>query len=145
MRNVRTGIFAVSAAMVMAGAASAPAMADDTGAQHVITCKWNRNAGTPWGSTATQVTGYVQVLCSDRLDDANTRAQLQIYRSGGWKNHGAGVTSYSTARTIHVNDKAAKRIGSWYYRAKGTHFGQHGNVFTLPTYYSPQRSLWRRG
>ncbi|SCK58346.1 hypothetical protein YW7DRAFT_05539 [Streptomyces sp. AmelKG-E11A] len=145
MRNTRTGVFAVSAALVMTGVASTPSMAEDTGAGHHITCKWNSNSGTPWGSSATEVTGYVQVLCSDRLDKANTRAQLQIHRGGGWKNQGEGVTSYSTAKTIHVNDKASKRIGSWYYRTKGTHFGQHGSIFALPTFYSPQRSLWRRG
>ncbi|MGI5403959.1 hypothetical protein ACQEVG_31805 [Streptomyces sp. CA-135486] len=112
---------------------------------HPITCSWNKGWGTPWSVTSTAVKGFVQVKCSDRLDDANTRAQLQIYRDGAWRNQGTGVTSYSTAKTIHVNDSAPKRIGGYHYRTQGTHFGQHGNVWALPTYYSPSRYLVRNG
>ncbi|MGW6457621.1 hypothetical protein ACWF94_17175 [Streptomyces sp. NPDC055078] len=114
-------------------------------AAHPITCGWDRGVGTPWSVTRTAVKGFVRVRCSDNLDDANTRAQLEIYRSGRWRNHGNGVTSHSTARVIHVNDSAGKRIGGYHYRTEGTHFGQHGNIFALPTYYSPTRYLVRNG
>ncbi|MEU6847470.1 hypothetical protein ABZ930_36985 [Streptomyces sp. NPDC046716] len=131
----------------LALAVTAPSFASDDGpdARHHVTCKLNKRTGTPWASSATTVMGYVQVLCSDSLDDANTQAQLQIFRGGSRKNHGDGVTSCKTGKTIHVNATAAKRIGNWRYRTRGTNFGQHGNIWTLPTYYSPARMLWRRG
>ncbi|MEC4019850.1 hypothetical protein, partial [Streptomyces sp. H27-D2] len=77
--------------------------------------------------------------------------QLQIFRGGHWKNQGGGVTSHNKGSgsggrvMIHVNDSSTKRIGNRRYRTQGKHFGQHGNVWQLPTYYSPTRMLWRRG
>lgn len=137
---------AVAAATVTGALATLGVAATATPASaHPITCSWNKGWGTPWSVTATAVKGFVQVKCSDRLDDANTRAQLQIFQGGAWRNQGTGVTSYSTARTIHVNDSAPKRIGGYYYRTQGTHFGQHGNIWALPTYYSPSRYLVRNG
>lgn len=124
---------------------AAPSSPVDVEPQHVITCKWNEGAGTPWGSTATTVMGFVQVECSDSLDKAHTEAKIQIFRDAAWRDQGPITTSYSTAKTIHVNATASKRIGTWYYRARGEHYGQHGNVWTLPGYYSPQRSLTRNG
>lgn len=110
---------------------------------HAITCSWDTSGGTPWGASATAVAGFVRVLCSDALDDANTNAQLQRFVGGVWADHGEAVTSYNKGPTIHVTDSAAKSVGDWYYRVKGTHFGQHGNVWVLPTYYTPPRSLLR--
>lgn len=81
--------------------------------------------------------------CSDSLDKANTQAWVQIYRDGGWKHQGESVTSYSTNKVIHVNDNFYKRIGGYHYRTQGYHFGQHGNIWALPVYYSPSRYLVR--
>ncbi|TGB05759.1 hypothetical protein [Streptomyces sp. MZ04] len=134
-----------SGLLTIAGAAPSGAAANDVDPKHHITCKWNKRAGTPYSPSAKVVTGFVQVHCSDSLDNANTRAQVQIFRGGKWKNQGNGVTSHKTSKVIHVNDKSAKRIGNWRYRTKGTHFGQHGNIWTLPTFYSPSRMLWRKG
>ncbi|MEW1550556.1 hypothetical protein [Streptomyces tsukubensis] len=130
-----TGMIAALGVMVSATPASA----------HKITCSWNKGVGTPWSTSGKNAKGFVQVKCSDNLDKANTSAQIQLYRSGKWRNQGKKVISYSTAKTIHVNDSAAKRIGGYHYRTKGTHFGQHGNIFALPTYYSPTRYLVRNG
>ncbi|NUL06497.1 hypothetical protein HRW07_25335 [Streptomyces lunaelactis] len=95
----------------------------------------------PWSASGTKVTGFVRVKCSDSLDNANTGAQLQIFRDGDWRNFGASVRSYSTAKVIQVNDSATKRASSWYYRTRGEHAGQHGNPWVLDTYYSSSRSL----
>ncbi|MBT2441023.1 hypothetical protein J7E93_13055 [Streptomyces sp. ISL-36] len=130
-------VLLATGALVALGAAPSNAAP----APHPITCGWDQGQGTPWSASGTTVTGFVRVKCSDSLDDANTRAQLQIFRDGDWYAHGAGVTSYSTATVIQVNDSATKRTSTWYYRTVGTHFGQHGNVWTLPTYYSPSRAL----
>lgn len=106
---------------------------------HNISCQWSTTQGTPVKST-TSVVGKVGVNCSDNLDDANTQAQLQI-ESGSYTNFGNPVTSYSTSTTIRVTDTAPGRSGFHYYRVQGTHFGQHGNIFSLPTYYSEERGL----
>lgn len=74
--------------------------------------------------------------CSDRLDRANTRSELQIYESGRWRTYGNPVTSYDTGPEIRVYDGAPGRSGCWTYRLQGTHFGEHGNMFALPTKYS---------
>ncbi|MHB1289871.1 hypothetical protein [Georgenia sp.] len=53
------------------------------------------------------------------------------------------MTSYATGTTIQVTDTAGMAQGSQYYRVKGTHFGQHGNMWSLPTYYSDDRLVTR--
>lgn len=141
------------AALSIATAAAAPAVASEdageVGAMHNITCRWV-DVNPPWSSTSTAVEGFVQVRCSDKLDKANTQAQLQRFVNSTWSNHGDPVTSYSTGGRmstgeylIHVADSAAKSTGGWYYRTQGTHFGQHGNIFSLPTFYSNSRYLTR--
>jgi hypothetical protein len=76
---------------------------------------------------------------------ADTQAQLQIDEGDlDWENFGTGVISYATGPTINVTDTAGARDGWQYYRVRGTHFGQHGNVWSLPTYYSPEKLLYRQ-
>lgn len=107
---------------------------------HEIWCHWV-DSPRPY-KTGTAVGSSVAVSCTDYLDSANTRAQIEYKSSGGsWGNWGTGVTSYSTALLITVYDGAPGRSGSWYYRMEGTHFGQHGNMFALPTYYSSEARL----
>lgn len=133
--------------LAFTGATSATAQDDEVAPMHNITCSFVQGTNPPWGVTGTAVGGYVQVSCSDRLDNANTRAQIQRYFGGSYQDHGTGVTSYSTGGLtggrylIHVYDSAGKQSGGWYYRMKGTHFGQHGNIFSLPTFYSNSRYL----
>lgn len=115
---------------------------------HNISCKW-LSVPPPYSSTSTAVAGFVQVWCTDRLDNANTNAQIQRYYNGAYRAHGTGVTSYSTGGSynggylIHVADSAGKTSGEWYYRMRGEHFGQHGNIFVLPAYHSGPRLLMR--
>lgn len=146
--------FLLTFVSVLVVAASAVPAAADTAApvpQHVITCGWEQNYGTPYRS-GTAVRGFVQVRCSDQLDDANTMAQLQIF-DPSWRDYGNGEVSHSTGYysgssnkyIIHVNDGAGIKAGGWRYRTQGTHFGQHGNMFALPTYYSPIRYLYASG
>lgn len=146
MRRSRVAL-AITAGIVVA---TAPSMAlADTGTrakpggvtiQHAITCSWARLAGPFKNGTA--VNGTVGVNCSDRLDDANTSAQLQRYSlsSGSFYNVGTAVVSYSTSTAIRVTDGAPGQNGTW--RVRGDHFGQHGNIFALPTYLSPETYLW---
>ncbi len=140
----------VAAGLIAVGFAT-PSVAATPGPAHHVSCHWNHRAGTPYSPGANSLKGYVQVMCTDKLDEANTQAQLQIFRGGDWRNQGAGVTSHSHGSgrpgrvMIHVNDTSTKRIGNWRYRTRGKHYGQHGNVWQLPAYYSPTRMLWRRG
>lgn len=106
-----------------------------TAQAHAITCSWV-NMGVPYQIDYNTVGGNIRVSCSDNLDDANTKAQLQISINGQMQDRGVGVISYSTALNINVTDKTSIKSGCYYYRVQGTHFGQHGNIFALPTYYS---------
>lgn len=136
-------LFIASAAIALASIMPATAASAGTAApRHNITCKWTQYYGTPTKITATAISGSVRVQCSDNLDNSNTQALLQIY-GGGYKDFGNAVTSYSTSTTIVVTDTAGARAGTWPYRTKGTHFGQHGNIFALPVYYSDSRVLTR--
>ncbi|MFJ3877186.1 hypothetical protein ACIPW5_07000 [Streptomyces sp. NPDC090077] len=117
------------------------AQAAEPGPQHAVTCKWDNSVNAPWSVDAEEVRGFVRVLCSDSLDDANTRAQVQVLDGAQWFSRGEGVTSYSTAKTIHVNDSTTKQAGTCLYRTVGTHYGQHGNIWALPTFYSNTRYL----
>ncbi|MEU0397509.1 hypothetical protein ABZ208_32995 [Streptomyces sp. NPDC006208] len=135
-------------AVLAGGAAAAPAVADDEAVPHPITCGWKKEVGTPYSLDTTKVAGFTQVQCSDRLDDANTTAQIQYLSGTSWRDRGAEAVSYHTGSTsasggvfIHVYDSTTKVAGAHLYRTKGTHFGQHGNIWTLPTYYSPTRYL----
>jgi len=130
MRSVIAIVSALVLSVTMAGpAAAAPSP------YHIITCKWV-DMGAPFHNGATAVGANVRVQCSDRLDDANTQSQLQVSINGQMQDYGNPVTSYSTATVITVYDGAAGKSGCYYYRVKGSHFGQHGNIFALPTFYS---------
>ncbi|MEU8990371.1 hypothetical protein AB0C98_28700 [Streptomyces sp. NPDC048558] len=118
------------------------ATADELGSTHHITCGWAKGVGTPWAPNSVTVKGFVRVECSDALDEANTQAHIQIY-DRAWKDRGDPIVSHNKGPVIQVNDDTLKRPGTWKYRTKGTHFGQHGNIWTLPTYYSPVRTLTR--
>lgn len=104
---------------------------------HAITCNWVTE-GTPYRFGGA-VQGVVHVHCSDNLDDANTQAQLQIKEGGVFRDYGVEVKSYSTSTEIYVTDGAAYRSAG--FRVQGTHFGRHGNIFSLPTYYSGTRII----
>ncbi len=129
--------------MLLGGAAPSGAAEVDVEPQHVITCEWDSGVGTPWSVDADTVKGFVRVKCSDSLDNANTQAQIQYLYGYEWRDKGVENVSYSTAKTIHVNDSTTKVEGRWLYRTKGQHYGQHGNIWALPTYYSPSRYLTR--
>ncbi|WP_329377655.1 hypothetical protein OG625_07795 [Streptomyces sp. NBC_01351] len=113
----------------------------ELGPQHAITCGWDQGVVAPYSVGTDVVRGMVRVKCSDSLDKANTRAQLQVLDGGKWWNRGIGVTSYSTAKTIHVNDDSTKLSGVYMYRTVGTHYGQHGNAWALPVFYSKTQYL----
>lgn len=130
MRSMVAAVSALILSLLMASPAVAAPAPD-----HNITCHWV-DIGTPYRSGPTAVGANVRVDCSDRLDDANTQSQLQISINGQMQDYGQPVTSYSTATTIVVYDGAPGKDGCYYYRVKGSHFGQHGNIFALPTYYS---------
>ncbi|MET7893515.1 hypothetical protein [Streptomyces mirabilis] len=118
------------------------AVAAEVGPLHVITCSWDKNVGTPWAPNSVTVKGFVRVRCTDKLDEANTQAHIQIY-DRSWNDRGDPIVSHNKGPVIQVNDDTLKRPGTWKYRTKGTHFGQHGNIWSLPTYYSPVRTLTR--
>ena len=144
MRLTRIVLAVGSGALLVVSAPSTATAAPE----HLITCSW-KSVPPPYSASSTAVAGFVQVWCSDRLDNANTNAQIQRYYDSAWRSHGASVTSYSTGGfydsgyLIHVNDSAGKTSGSWYYRMRGEHFGQHGNIFVLPAYHSGSRQLTR--
>jgi hypothetical protein len=144
-----------AAAAVLAGGAG-PVLADGVvQPRHHITCSWwngptGISKGTPWSPRKPEVRGYALVRCSDRLDEANTAAQIQILVGADWKNLGSPTVSHSTGTqnsdgtySIYVLDKATMRTGGHKYRTMMTHFGLHGNISTLPTHYSPTRYLRR--
>ncbi|GAA0229628.1 hypothetical protein GCM10009527_027660 [Actinomadura nitritigenes] len=122
-------------------------------AKHHITCGWWAGPtgiakGTPWSPKKGQVRGYALVRCSDKLDEAHTEAQIQYLSGTKWKNVGSPKVSYSTGTrnddgTVSIYVLAVKSMpsGSHKYRTKMNHFGQHGNIWTLPTHYSPTRYL----
>jgi hypothetical protein len=126
---------AIALAIVVASQA-VHASSAAAGVQHQITCRWNGANSVVYRATGTAVQGRVQVVCSDNLDDANTQAQLQINEAGVWRDYGNPVVSYSTSTYITVVDGAGGKDGCHSYRVEGTHFGQHGNIFSLPTFYS---------
>jgi hypothetical protein len=103
---------------------------------HAITCSWDKYPGTPRYNSGGGISGTVRVYCTDRLDDANTMSQLQYRPSWGWDEWGVGVVSYATGPTITVIDTAPRPNARYNFRTQGTHFGQHGNMWALPTWYS---------
>ena len=123
--------------------------------RHHITCSWWHGPtgiakGTPWSPKKGEVRGFALVRCSDRLDEANTAAQIQVLVGTKWKDLGSPTVSHSTGTrnndgtyAIYVLDKATMKTGGHKYRTKMTHFGLHGNISTLPTHYSPTRYLRR--
>jgi allantoicase len=103
---------------------------------HAIVCRWTAYPAPYKVGTAVQ--SYVEVGCNYALDSANTEAAIQIYdRSiGNYRVYGNPTVSYKTGTTIRVYDGATDASGANSYRIRGTHFGQHGNIFALPTVYS---------
>lgn len=139
---VTTAMFAGISAATFHAVAPTAALAADSGTvspMHNITCSWSHEFGPHRLGTAVQ--GTVGVDCTDRLDDAHTSAQLQIfdYDLHDYRAYGNPVVSYSTSTNIRVTDGAPGRTGTW--RTRGDHFGQHGNIFSLPTWYSDSTVL----
>ncbi|WP_327732857.1 hypothetical protein OG749_02345 [Streptomyces nojiriensis] len=145
LHKLRTA--AVAAALVglasLGGTANATEgpQGGEPGPQHHVTCSWDESAPAPYSVGTDVVRGIVRVKCSDRLDKANTQAQVQVLDGGQWWDRGEEVISHNTQKVIQVNDDTTKLPGVYLYRTEGTHFGQHGNLWTLPTFYSRTQYL----